>query len=172
MHTPTDPVSLLVLDEDPSVVQMRRDASAERGSAVISVTSPEQIGCVRYDSLDVVLVDLGFGSREGFDVIRGVRAQAAHAELIVMSASTSVPATGLHSYDLGAFAVVQKPFDIGQLFAAVDRAIERRRLKWDTLSLVWELQTIHEVAEGIAPSLDLDDVVEGAVRCLTRALDI
>jgi two-component system, NtrC family, sensor kinase len=172
MHTPTNPVSLLVLDEDTTVVQKIRDASAQRGYEVLCVTSPAQIGGVAYDSFDVVLVDPGFGSREGFDVIRRIRAQAPQAELIVMSASTSLPAAALHSYDLRAFAVVQKAFDIGQLFAAVERAVERQRLNCDNLRLVWELQTINEVAEGIAQSLELDHVLERALKCLTRALDV
>ena len=157
MDTSTTPISLLVLDEDAGVVRTIRDASVERGYEVLCVTSPEQIeGGVAYDSFDVVLIDLGFGSREGFDVIRRIRAQAPNAELIVMSASTSLPAAALHSYDLRAFAVVQKAFDLGQLFAAVERAVERRRLNRDNLRLVWELQTINEVAEGIAQSLELD----------------
>jgi two-component system NtrC family sensor kinase len=174
MHTPTNPVSLLVLDEDTRVVQTIRDASVTRGYQVLSVTSPAQIadGGVAYDSFDVVLVDLGFGAGEGFDVIQQVRAQAPHAELIVMSASTSLPAAALHACDLGAFAVVQKAFDPGHLFAAVERAVERRRLNWDNQRLVWELQTINEVAEGIAQSLELDHVLDGALKCLARALDV
>ena len=137
---------------------MIREASVARGYQVLSVTSPAQIdgGGVAYDSFDVVLVDLGFGSNQGVDVIRRVRAQAPHAELIVMSASTSLPAAALHSCDLRAFAFVQKAFDLGQLFAAVERAVERRRMNRDNQRLVWELQTINEVAEGIAQSLELD----------------
>ena len=42
----------------------------------------------------------------------------------------------------------------------------------DNLRLVWELQTINEVAEGIAQSLELDNVLVGALRCLTSALDV
>ena len=173
MQTATYPVSLLVLDEDPSVVQTIRDAALARGYQVTCVTSPDDAETGReYNSFDVVLVDLEFGARAGFDVIRRIRAQAPHAELIVMSASASLPAASIHSSDLRAFAFVQKAFDIGQLLAAVERAVERRRLNRDNLRLVWELQTINEVAEGIAQSLELDDVLTGALRCLTRALDV
>ena len=59
--------------------------------------------------------------------------------------------------------MVQKAFDLGQLFAAVERAVERRRMNLDNRRLVWELQTINEVAEGIAQSLELDDVLDGAL---------
>ena len=46
--------------------------------------------------------------------------------------------------------------DIGQLFATVERALERRRMNCDNRRLVWELQTINEIADGIARSLELE----------------
>ena len=42
----------------------------------------------------------------------------------------------------------------------------------DNRRLVWELQTINEIAEGIAGSLELDQVLTGALTSLTRALDV
>ena len=37
--------------------------------------------------------------------------------------------------------------------------------------LVWELQTINEIADGISRSLELDDVLTGALQRLVPALD-
>jgi signal transduction histidine kinase/DNA-binding response OmpR family regulator len=168
----TDRVSLLVLDEDPTMVKTIREASIARGYHVAAAMSlaDTQTG-LDFSSFDVVLVDLGFGSEAGFEAIHRIRDEAPQAELIVMSSSTSLPAA-IHSYDFKAFAFVQKAFDIVQLFAAVERAVERRRMNRDNQRLVWELQTINEVAEGIAQSLELEDVLAGALRCLLRALDL
>lgn len=41
----------------------------------------------------------------------------------------------------------------------------------DSQRLLWEVQTINDVADGIAHSLELTDVVRGAVERLCRALD-
>jgi two-component system NtrC family sensor kinase len=78
----------------------------------------------------------------------------------------------MRSYELSAFASVQKPFEIGQLFATIERASERRRMNLDNRRLVWELQTINEIADGIAGSLELTDVVDGSLRRLVRALSV
>jgi two-component system NtrC family sensor kinase len=67
---------------------------------------------------------------------------------------------------------VQKPFDTGQLFATLERALERRRMNLDNRRLVWELQTINEIADGIARSLELSDLLAGALQSLVRALDV
>ena len=42
----------------------------------------------------------------------------------------------------------------------------------DSERLLWEVQTINDVADGIAHSLDMDDVVRGALDRLCRALDV
>jgi two-component system, NtrC family, sensor kinase len=169
MHTSTSPVSLLVVDNDADVVRMIRDAALARGYQVSSSSAAAAGLCSA--GVDVVLVDLGLDPEAGLGLIRRIEDQAPQAEVIVMSANTSLPAA-IHSFDLKAFAFVQKPFGIGQLFAAVERAIERRRMNRDNQRLVWELQTINEIAEGIARSLELDDVLAGALQCLTRALDV
>ena len=42
----------------------------------------------------------------------------------------------------------------------------------DNRRLVWELQTINQIADGIARSLELDDVLAGALQCTVRALGV
>jgi two-component system NtrC family sensor kinase len=87
-----------------------------------------------------------------------------------MSGSASLE-SGCKSYELPAFAFVEKPFDIERLFATVERALERRRMNLHNRRLVWELQTINEIADGISRSLELDDVLVGALQRLVPALD-
>ena len=61
---------------------------------------------------------------------------------------------------------------LGQLFATIERAVERRRMNLDNRRLVWELQTVNEIADGIARSLELDDVLAGALRRTGPALGV
>ncbi len=70
-----------------------------------------------------------------------------------------------------AFAFVEKPFDLDRLFATVERAVESRRMNRQSRRLVWELQTINEIADGISRSLELDEVLTGAMQRLVPALD-
>ena len=69
-----------------------------------------------------------------------------------MSGTASLT-SAIHSYELSAFAFVQKPFDLGQMFATIERAVEHRRMNLDNRRLVWELQTVNQIADGIARSL-------------------
>jgi two-component system NtrC family sensor kinase len=165
-------VSLLVIDTGSSVVQMIREAALAHGYEVACASSAAEAEAgLDLCAFDVVLVDLELGTHAGSDVIRRIKERAPQAEIIVMSPAASLPAA-TNAPDLKAFEFVQKGFDIGQLFAAVERAVDRRRMNRDNQRLVWELQTINEVADGIARSLELDDVLTGALQRLTRALDV
>ena len=61
--------------------------------------------------------------------------------------------------------------DIGQLFATLEQALERRRIAAQNRRLVWELQTINEIASGISRSLELTEILTGALQRLVRAMD-
>ena len=165
-------IALLIVDDDDPLLQMLCDEAVMRGYDVDCATSlAVASAALARRAFDVALVDLALGAESGFDVIRRVKAQTPDAEIVVMSGSTSV-ASAIHSYELSAFAFVQKPFDLGQMFSTIERAVERRRMNLDNRRLVWELQTINQIADGIARSLELDDVLAGALRCTLNALGV
>jgi two-component system NtrC family sensor kinase len=89
---------------------------------------------------------------------------------VVISGTASI-GTAFNSYELPTFAFVEKPFDIDRLFATVERAVERRRMNLQNRRLLWELQTINEIADGISRSLELEDVLTGALQRLVPAFD-
>jgi signal transduction histidine kinase/ActR/RegA family two-component response regulator len=167
-----NPVSLLVVDDDDALVRMLTDAAETRGYQVACATSLAAAdAALNRDHFDVALVDLKLGAESGLDVIRHIKEQTPDAEIVVMSGSTSL-ASAIQSYELSAFAFVQKPFIIDQLFATIERALECRRVNLDNRRLVWELQTSNQIADGIARSLELDDVLAGALQCMVRAMGV
>ena len=169
---PTSPVSLLIVHDEGPIVRLLSETAHLRGYRAACATSlAETQEALAHRSFDVALVDLGLACECGFDVVRSIKELTPDAEIVVMSASTSL-ASAIQSYELSAFAFVQKPFDLGQLFATVERALERRRMNLDNRRLVWELQTINEIADVIARSLELPDVLAGALQCVVRALDV
>jgi two-component system NtrC family sensor kinase len=165
------PVSILLVDDDAALVRALTAAADARGYRVEAATSLEAANvAVSHGAFDVALIDLTLGSESGFDAIRRVKEEAPDTETIVMSASGSL-SSAMQPYELSAFAFVQKPFDVAQLFVTVERALERRRMNLDNRRLVWELQTINQIAEGISRSLELDDVLHGALQCTLRAME-
>ncbi len=170
MHT--DRLRLLIVEDDRDLAALLAHEAGCRGYAPSTATSVAEAD----DALSaggpvaVALVDLALGSGSGFDVIRRIKAATPDTEIIVMSGTTSL-ASAIQSYELAAFAFVQKPFDPEHLFATAARALERRQMNLDNERLVWELQTVNEIADGIARSLELDDILTGALQRVVRAFD-
>ena len=166
----TTRVSILLVDDDAASVRLLAGAAEVRGYR-IEAASPAAAARLspRGEEFDVAIIDLGSESDRGFDVIRRIKDETPDTEIIVTSASGSLT-SAIQSYELSAFAFVEKPFDVGPLFATIDRALERRQMNRDNRRLVWELQTINEIADGMSRSLEIDHVLHGALQCTLRAM--
>lgn len=168
----TAPASLLIVDEDRALLRLVAAHAAVCGYRTVCATSLNDLHeATDEETYDVALVDLGPGQDAGRDVIRRARMRVSDAEIVVTSATASL-ASAIHSYESSAFAFVQKPFDVGQLFATIERALERRRMNLDNRRLVWELQTINEIADGIVRAIDLRNVLAGALQRIVRSLGV
>ncbi len=164
------PASLLIVDGDRDFARMlsaEADARAYRPVAVGTVA--EALELIRRDGFDALLVDLAPGAESAFALLSELKRLSSETEVIVMSERTSM-AAAIQWFDPDAFAFVRKS-DVGQLFASLGRALERRRITMQNRRLVWELQTINEIASGIARSLELTDILTGALQRLVRAMD-
>jgi two-component system NtrC family sensor kinase len=161
---------LLIVDSDQDFARMltgEADSRAYRAVAVSTVA--DALDLVRRETFDALLVDLAPGAETAFALLSELKRQSSDTEVIVMSERTSMAAT-IQWFDPDAFAFVRKS-DVGQLFAALARALERRRITTQNRRLVWELQTINEIASGITRSLELTDILTGALQRLVRAMD-
>jgi two-component system NtrC family sensor kinase len=163
------PSALLIVDGDRDFAMLLAGEAQARGYAVSQAASVTQaIDRIQGEGFDAVLVDLGNGAESVFDLLTRLKQVAPDTEVIVMSDRTSMAAT-IQWFDPDAFAFVRKS-DIAQIFAALGRALERRRITAQNRRLVWELQTISDVASGLTRSLDIDDVVSGALQRLVQAM--
>src|SRR5207244_6511401 len=111
---------------------------------VVGVRTPaEAAGLLAGRTFGVAVVDLRLGAESGLDVIRQLRQHDPSTESIVISSDSRL-SRALESYAHDVFAFVPKPFDPTQLFATVDRALERRRGALERQRLTWELGLLNE----------------------------
>jgi two-component system, NtrC family, sensor kinase len=165
------PGTVLIVDDDAELVSVLAAAAAERGYRTVTARTLEQaLEAIDRCRPDAAIVDIGLGTASGLDLLPRMKELTPDSEIVVISGTAGL-AAGSTSYELPAFAVVEKPFDIDRLFATVDRALEAGRINRQNRRLVWELQTINEIADGISRSLELDDVLTGALQRLAPAFD-
>jgi CheY-like chemotaxis protein len=109
-----------VVDDDPVVVALLAEALAARGYRVLAALGAQALRLAREARPTVILLDLQMPQMDGAEVCRRLRAEPATADIpIVLISADEQPGAAT-----GALAVddrLPKPFDLNDLFAAVDR---------------------------------------------------
>jgi DNA-binding response OmpR family regulator len=117
---------ILVVEDERKVASFIRQGLAEEGYAVeLAKDGVEAIDRLLADlDYDLVVLDLMLPKRDGFAVLRALRAEHRHTPVLILTARDNVSdkVTGL---DLGADDYLTKPFSFDEFLARV-RALLRR----------------------------------------------
>jgi DNA-binding response OmpR family regulator len=116
--------TILVVDDEPKILQIARDYLEHAGFSVSSARDGKTaLAVVRSEKPDLLILDLGLPDMDGLDVCRAVR-KASNVPIIMLTArdDDSDKVAGL---ELGADDYVTKPFSPKELVARV-RAVLRR----------------------------------------------
>ena len=166
------PVTVLFVDDDRGSLDLLCVAARARHLEPFTATSiTTAMAAARSHAFDVALVDLSLGSESGLDAIRRLKEIAPDLEIVAVSGTASL-ASAIQSFDLAAFAFVQKPVDVDHLFATVNRAVERRRMNLANRRLIWEMQVINAIGEDLRRSLDQRELIDSTLRRLMTVLGV
>ena len=144
---------VLVVDDEPKIVQLARDYLEHAGFGVTSASDgKEALALFRTKSPDLIVLDLGLPTLDGLDVARTIRKTSNVP--IVMLTGRGDESDRIAGLELGADDYITKPFSPKELVARV-RAVLRRA----------------EVASLPAETLRVGDVSIDVPRMSVRAGD-
>jgi two-component system, OmpR family, alkaline phosphatase synthesis response regulator PhoP len=116
--------TILLVDDEPRIVQVARDYLERAGFAVIAAGSGEAaLAAFRAQRPDLIVLDLGLPGTDGLEVTRQVR-RVSDAPIIMLTARGE-ESDKLVGLELGADDYMVKPFSPKELVARV-RAVLRR----------------------------------------------
>ena len=119
-----DVKTVLVVDDEPKIVQLARDYLESAGFAVLSAgDGPSALQAARTRRPDLIILDLGLPGVDGLDVTRALRRDSSVP--IIMLTARADESDKLVGLELGADDYVTKPFSPKELVARV-RAVLRR----------------------------------------------
>ena len=120
--------SILVVDNDAEMVGVLERHLEAEGRAVTGVTSgADALGALGRQEFDVILTDLVMEGVDGFAILREARKDP-RARVILMTAFGSLE-TAIEAMRHGAYDYLMKPFRLGEVSLAVERALDDRRLR-------------------------------------------
>ncbi len=115
------------------------------------------------EAFDVVLTDLRMGTKDGIDVLRGIKEAQPMTEVIVMTAYGTIE-SAVEAMRLGAFDYIQKPFTEQELLVKVQKAVENRRLAGEVAFLASEFKERYKFENIIGRSQHVREVLGRIVR--------
>lgn len=151
--------SILVVDDSPDTREVLRRNLTSKGHTVITASGvTEAIAVLAANCIDLVITDIRMPGIDGFDLLRHVHENYKESEMLVITGFPSVEGA-VRAMKAGADEYLAKPFTVEELFSAVDKALEKQRLKRRAIGpsilparygLIGESKAMTEVYRAIA----------------------
>jgi len=140
IEAPRPQPRILVVDDEPHVVQIFQDLLAQRGYEVSSSSNGDDaIVKVTTGRFDLVLTDINLPGVDGLEVVRAAKAADKDTCVILITGYASTT-TAIDALRQGAYDYITKPFDLWETAKAIDRGLESRFLVIENRRLVTSLE--------------------------------
>ena len=134
---------ILVVDDDAGLRDSFRLILDDDYEVIDVPDGPRALEVVRSSQVDLVLLDIRLPEMDGIEVLERIKAIDEGVEVILVTAVKTVR-TAVAAMKLGAFDYLTKPFEEVELLALVRRALEKRSLEREVVSLRGELARRHD----------------------------
>jgi DNA-binding NtrC family response regulator len=153
-------VRILIVDDEAMMSDSLRQHFSDEGYSVDTAATGAE-GIERFDQggHHLAICDLQLPDMDGLEVMRHMKDARPTTEVIVVTGYGSVQ-KAVDATKAGAFYFVEKPFDFDQLQPLVDKALERRELVAEAVSMRRQLSTRSEYFNIIGSSKQMQTIYE------------
>lgn len=157
--------NILIVDDEASFTVMLKEELQSGGHYEVDLAfdGAEAINLIQKKLYDVVLLDIKMPRVSGTEVLQFIQEHSPASQVIILSQFADVK-LAVETTKLGAYEVLQKPYDIDQLEQTISRAVERKKLFIDNKLMKKELERKAGSFEIIGNSAILKRVLEDAER--------
>ncbi|RCK71896.1 MAG: C4-dicarboxylate transport transcriptional regulatory protein [Ignavibacteriae bacterium] len=120
---------ILIVDDEVQLSNLLQDElqETEKYAVDLAYDGVEAINLIQKNIYDVILLDIKLPRVGGLEVLKFIQEKSPDSQVIILSRYSDVK-TVVESIRLGAYDFIGKPYDIDELFNAIERAIERKKL--------------------------------------------
>lgn len=152
-------LKLLIIDDEPSHAEAVAESLERVGyECVIATSSAEGVRHIERTEPNVILTDLRMDGMTGLDILRKAKQELDDVEVVVITGHGDVQ-TAVEAMKAGAANYLQKPVNLAELRAMVDRAAERFRLHRANKELQQQLDEKFGFEGVVGNSRKMHDVI-------------
>ncbi len=133
------PVKILVIDDEPLICKGCQIVLTDKDHRVETcLTGQAGMDAIREGAYDLVLLDMKLPDMDGMDILKNFHKEKPGLYFIVMTGYSTVQ-NAIEAIKSGAFDYLTKPFTDDELLFAVSKAMEKKHMAAENLSLRKEL---------------------------------
>jgi DNA-binding NtrC family response regulator len=154
---------LLIVDDDAAMREFLAESLGDEGYRVEAAGGGRAgVERVRQGGIDLVVSDVKMPDMDGLDMLAEIRATSggdggAPPHVIIVTAFGSIE-TAKRALKLGAHDYITKPFEVEDLFVAVEKALDERGLRREVARLRKEVARPYRFENIIGKSTSMQDV--------------
>ena len=116
---------ILIVDDDRETTRFMSELLDAEGRELVSATSVEAaLAAIRRGGVDLLISDINLNDRRtGLDLLKTFRDENPAGQVVLISGFGTLE-TAIEAVRAGAFDYISKPFNIGEVKATVDRALD------------------------------------------------
>ena len=130
--------SILIVEDEKSMRESYEILLGHLYNLFLAANAQEALECVKNQALDLVLLDIIMPGMNGLDALKKIK-EISDVEVIMVTADNTVK-TAIQAVKLGAYDYVSKPFNIDDLIAAINKALEKLALAREIMYLKSQLK--------------------------------
>lgn len=131
---PTNPVQILVVDDDPSILRFvsraLNDHFGNRADVVMCQDVEEATMIFQRQNIEIVLTDLNLENMNGFHLLKAVKSRRPLTQVVIMTATQSRNAIR-SAFALGADDYLTKPLTVAVMVDCIEFMLNRLR-RWES----------------------------------------
>jgi putative two-component system response regulator len=120
---------VLIVDDELYIQEILKTTLEDTGySCVVVGTAEEALSTLGVQSFDLTLTDIRMPGKQGTELLQEIRKSYPETIVVMITAIDSAD-VAIQSMRLGAYDYIVKPFNLDQVIASADRALDKRRLE-------------------------------------------
>ncbi len=130
---------ILIVEDEKNVRAALSLALSDKYNLFSASDGKKALEMIFERNIDLVLLDIRLPEVNGMDVLKQIKDMSSSIPVIMLTAVRTVD-SAVSAMKLGAYDYVIKPFDINELMALIEKALEKRNLEKENVFLKNELE--------------------------------
>lgn len=141
---------ILIVDDEQGIRELLISEFKRLGYEVFhAVNGEDAISKIQVEKVDIIITDMKMPKVDGLDLLKFAKENSPETEVILITGYATVE-NALEAMRSGAYDFIQKPFNIDELSALVEKAMEKTELRL--------LVALYESTNAIFSSLKLEEL--------------